>query len=327
MTRLPFFLLFVALGWPAAGQILRRREVDPISPQVENIYDRGLRYLATSQNADGAWDDAVGSEPGVVGLCIKAFLGRGEDPVHGPWATNLQKALDFIITNQRENGYIGSSMYSHGFATLALAECYGMFPDPRLAPSLEKAINLILSAQKRNNYKAWRYNPESSDADSTVTGCQLVALYAARNAGIPVPDEALRQGMAYMARCRSSNGGYGYTSGMGDKPTLTAIGLTCQALAQQEDSNAFTASLGYLKKELGYRDKYYPFYFEYYMSQALFHADIEVFEEWNKTNIRYLGTIQSPDGSFPGSKGAAFSTSGALLSLALNYRILPIYER
>ena len=37
--------------------------------------------------------------------------------------------------------------------------------------------------------------------------------------------------------------------------------------------------------------------------------------------------LQMPDGSWPGNKGAAFSTAGALLSLALNYRFLPIYEK
>jgi hypothetical protein len=63
------------------------------------------------------------------------------------------------------------------------------------------------------------------------------------------------------------------------------------------------------------------------MSQALFHADEEIWNEWNTRNIRYLGTIQSPSGSFPGNQGPAFSTAGALLSLALNYRYLPIYEK
>ena len=63
------------------------------------------------------------------------------------------------------------------------------------------------------------------------------------------------------------------------------------------------------------------------MSQALFHADDATWKEWNVRNIRYLATIQSADGSFPGNQGASFNTAGALLSLALNYRFLPIYEK
>ncbi|MGJ8695304.1 MAG: prenyltransferase/squalene oxidase repeat-containing protein [Verrucomicrobiaceae bacterium] len=326
--RLLTISLLTVLSLPLFGQSIPRREEDPIPAQVENIYNRGLRYLATSQNDEGAWPDSMGSEPGVVGLCIMAFLAHGEDPNHGPYAANIQKGITFILGQQKEtNGYIGSSMYSHGFATLALAECYGMYRDDRIAPALKKAVDLILSAQKRNSRGGWRYSPESSDADSTVSGCQLVALYAARNAGIPVPDAALEKGAKYMAKCRGNDGGYGYTSGMGDKPTLTAIGLLCQALAKEHDSRSFQSSAKYLGKRLNYRDKYYPYYFEYYMSQALFHADEKMWNEWNAKNIRYMSVLQANDGSFPGSKGQAFSTSGALLSLALNYRFLPIYEK
>lgn len=329
MTQLVRLILSVIFSLEALhAQGLQRREADPIPPQVENIYEKGLRYLAQSQNAEGFWPDNTGAEPGVVGLCMKAFLGRGEDPRHGPYSVQLERSLNYLLSQQNsETGYIGNSMYSHGFATLALAESYGLFNDPRLPIALQKAVDLILTAQKRNRLKGWRYKPDSTDADSTVSGCQIIALYAARNAGIPVPDEALNKASKYMARCRGSNGGYGYTSGMGDKPTLTAIGLLCQALAQQEEEPSFRASTEYLRKQVDYRDKYYPFYFEYYMSQALFHADEELFALWNNKNIRYLGTIQAPDGSFPGNKGPAFSTSGALLSLALNYRVLPIYER
>ena len=130
-----------------------------------------------------------------------------------------------------------------------------------------------------------------------------------------------------MAKCRGGDGGYGYTSGMGDKPTLTAIGLLTQALAKQHDTRSFKASTKYLSKKLNYREKYYPYYFEYYMSQALFHADEKSWNDWNAKNIAYMSVLQGPDGSFPGNKGKAFSTSGALLSLALNYRFLPIYEK
>ena len=63
------------------------------------------------------------------------------------------------------------------------------------------------------------------------------------------------------------------------------------------------------------------------MSHALFHADPELWEEWNAKNIRYLAASQSRNGSWPDSKGAHFATAGALLSMALNYRFLPIYEK
>jgi len=63
------------------------------------------------------------------------------------------------------------------------------------------------------------------------------------------------------------------------------------------------------------------------MSQALFHADPEAWKEWNYKNMRYLGASQAPNGSWLSDHSAAYSTSAALLSLALNYRFLPIYEQ
>jgi hypothetical protein len=321
-------LLFLAIALPLAAQDLPRRPDDPIPPQVDAMYERGLTYLAKNQNARGSWDDSMGSEPGVVALCVVAFLAHGEDPNHGPYAKSISKGIDFLLSQQNStNGYIGNSMYNHGFSTLALAEAYGCVDNPKIAPALQKCVELILSAQKRNNSKAWRYTPDSTDADTTVSGCQLVALYAARNAGLPVPDEALKNGLAYMARCRGTDGGYGYTSAGGPKPTLTAIGVLCLSLAKDKEGKGFQASVEYLRKSLNYRDRHYPYYFEYYMSQALFHAEPETWNDWNARNIRYLSTIQSRDGSWPGNKGQSFNTAGALLSLALNYRFLPIYEK
>jgi len=182
LTLLPLLAALMLL--PALGQSPLRREENPIPAAVENIYTRGLRHLASTQKEDGSWENGVGTEPGVVGLAIMAFLAHGEDPNHGPYAKNISRSIDFILKQQQKgNGYIGSSMYSHGFATLALAEAYGMYRDPRIAPALKNAVNLILSAQKRNSKGAWRYSPDSNDADSSIAGCQIVALYAARNAG------------------------------------------------------------------------------------------------------------------------------------------------
>ena len=313
---------------PLRGQELLQRRTDIIPAQAELVYEKGMQFLAKSQTDQGNWSDGNGSDPGVVGLCVMAFLAHGEDPVNGPYSNHVRKGVEYIIKQQNDaNGYIGNSMYNHAFATTALAEAYGMIPDPKIAPALEKAVKLILSAQERNNFGGWRYTPDSRDADTTVSGCQMVALFAARNAGLEVPDKALKKALAYLKNNRSAEGSFGYTSGSGGKPTLTAIGVMCLSIAKEKDSKGFENSVNYLKKNLDYRDRHYPYYFEYYMSQALFHADEAAWNEWNQKNIRYMSTIQNGDGSFPGNHGSAFSTAGALLSLALNYRFLPIYEK
>lgn len=325
-----FLLLFLtaaAVPLPGLAQSSIRTS-SPVPPQVELMYIKGLKYLQNAQKTDGTYEGTYGQEPGIIGFCLMSVLAHGDDPNTGPYATMVRRCVNYILSKQnKSSGYIGDSMYNHGFATLALAEAYGMVRDDRIGPALQKAVALTLTAQKKNRTGGWRYSPESTDADSTVTGCQIVSLFAARNAGIPVPDEAFERGLKYMASCRDSKGGYGYTGPSGPRVTLTAIGTLTLALAHQKTDSSFKTSLAFLRKNLNYRDSAYPFYFEYYMSQALFHADQDVWKEWNYKNMRYLGASQAPNGSWLSDYSSAYSTSAALLSLALNYRFLPIYEQ
>jgi len=319
----------VMLPGTLLAQSLPRRINDTIPAQVETIYSRGLRFLSNTQDAQGSWGSGSASRPGVVALCTLAFLAHGEDPNYGPYARHIRKAISYILERQKqgEDGFIGPQMYDHGFATLALAECYGMVDDKRIAPALKKAVALIVKSQKNNPRHGWRYTPYTHNADTTVSGCQIVALLAARNAGVPVPDSAINQGLAYMKSCRSTNGSYGYTSKGSGRITLTAIGSLCYSLAKKKDEAGYSKSTEYLKKNIRTQDGTYPFYFRYYMSQALFQADDALWQAWNKDNIRLLSAIQMPDGSFAGNHSNAFSTAAGLLSLALNYRFLPIYEK
>ena len=330
VTAAPILLLLAfTLMLPAGAQTIPRFQNDPIPTEIDAIYKKGLRYLATTQSQSGSWGDGTGTRPGVVGLCIMAFLAHGDDPNHGPYAQQIKKSVDFLIKRHQEapNGYIGPQMYDHGFATLALAECYGMVDDKRIASALKKCVELILQAQKNNPRGGWRYSPERKDADTSVSGCQLVALLAARNAGIPVPDEAIERGLGYMKSCRSSNGSYGYAHKSDSKVTLTAIGSLCYALAKKKDEPGYDRSTEYLERNLNNLDTPWPFYLRYYMAQALFQADEEIWQKWNKNNTRLLSALQLPDGSFAGNHGNAYCTATACLSLALNYRFLPIYEK
>ncbi len=328
-----FAIVFTQLSPIVKGQGLLRETNDSVPAEVDNIYQRGLSYLAKTQSQDGTWSSdtgaATGARPGAVAFCVLAFLAHGDDPNHGPYADNIQKSLNYLIakSQERPDGYITPQMYDHGFATLALAECYGMVDDERIAPTLNKCVALILKAQKNNPRNGWRYNPEAKDADSTVSGCQLVALLAARNAGIPVPDEAIDKGLGYMKTCRGSAGAYGYTSKGHNRVTLTAIGSLCYSLAKRKDEAGFANSTEHLINNIKSQGDRWPFYYRYYMAQALFQADSAAWEKWNKDNTRLLSSIQLPDGSFAGNYGNAYSTAAACLSLALNYRFLPIYEK
>jgi hypothetical protein len=316
--------LAVALHCPA--QTIFEEQIDAIPPEIDRLYRKGLDFLVKTQTPRGSWPDSYGQQPGVVGLATVALLAHGEDPNTGPYSGAIKLGLGFILSQQNEQtGYIGNTMYNHGFATLALAESYGAVQDARLGPALHKAVQLILNSQARNPMGGWRYSPESSDADTTVSGAQLVALFAARNAGLAIPEEAIKKALRFYSQCQSPEGGIGYVGQDGGNAPRTAIGCLVWALAKQKASPPFQAGFKFLVSAP--QDQSYYHYYLYYASQAFFHASPKAWREWNRVNVKNLALSQGPNGAWEGQFGATFTTSSCLLSLALNYRFLPIYER
>lgn len=307
-----------------------RKTLNIIPQDLELAYVKGMQFLSKDQKENGSYGGRNGTRPAIVAVCTMAFLAHGEDPISGPYSKNIQRAIDYIIKSQKKsNGYIGDSMYDHGFATLALAEAYGMMNDPRIEEALVKSVALITSSQNRNSQNGWRYRPDSTSSDSSVAGCQMVALLAARNAGIPVPDQNIEKGLKYLASCRVPNGGYGYSNSAQPNLTLTAISSLCLSLAKQKSDKSFPVTTEFLVDIQNSNLFRYIYYHEYYMAQALFHADETAWRAWNKKNTQHMTSTQLADGSWPTTSRLKEPgcTGFALLSLAVNYRLLPIYEK
>ncbi|MDB5349868.1 MAG: hypothetical protein JWN86_1115 [Planctomycetota bacterium] len=328
---------------PAVAQIPTTRFGEVVPRDVREMYDRGLQYLARTQSASGDWSDSGGQQgPGTTGMCLMVLLASGEDPNFGLYSNHVRKALRNIISAQSPStGFLGNSMYHHGFGMLALAEAYGAVDERNLWPekkagqrsigqALELAVRAALLSQKKNPLSAWRYSPDATDADTSVSGAILVGLLAARNAGIEVPDDAVDKALGYYKSMTSTSGQIGYSGGFGgfdESLARISIGTLVHALARRKDLANYKASLGYLTQRLETPAQSYPEYTRYYQSQALFQGDVVAWEKWNKQLIRQLKVIQAADGSFPGQFGPGVGTSMSLLALALNYRFLPIYER
>jgi hypothetical protein len=340
--RTPILTIVFLLAAPAAttAQPPTRATGEVVPRDVREMYDRGLQYLAASQSEDGTWTGGVDSGPGGTGIALMAFLASGEDPNFGLYTTQVRRALRSLIGAQNaQTGIMGSSMYHHGFAMLALAEAYGavdertVWPDgkaPRsIGQALELAVRAAVTSQKTNPFGAWRYSPDARDADTSVSGAVAVGLLAARNAGIEVPDESIDKAVAYYTRMTSAGGDVAYSGigAMGDSVARTSIAALVYALARRKDLPQFKATLGNLTGNLEQMSMSYLEYARYYQAQALFQGDVEAWEKWNKLLVRQLKQAQNPDGSFRGQYGPSFSTSMSLLALALNYKFLPIYER
>lgn len=175
--------------------------------------EKALRWLVQHQEEDGAWRCDVGfklnegyrvhhaseEHVGVTALAGTALLASGSTPEHGPYAENVRRALDFVMSCQTKDGYISKAdtrMYEHAFATMFLAEVYGMTRDDRVRKSLQRAVEFTYKAQ--NSQGGWRYAPNAEDSDMSIVVCQVMALRAAKNKGITVPKESIDKAVDYV---------------------------------------------------------------------------------------------------------------------------------
>lgn len=335
-----YVLISLAFITSVAAQFSNIRYGSKVPPEVDRIYERGLEYLRKTQEENGSWPGNYTS--GTSGICLMAFLSSGEDPNYGKYAKPTKRAVQFILKNQnKKTGYMGRSMYEHGFALLALSEAYGAVDETMLwvgegekvdmATAIEKAINLAVTAQKSNNKGGWRYNPEAKDADTSITGAVLMGLLAAKNAGFEIPKETLERTLKYFKDSTGDNGFVAYTGGLnhlGQSLPRSAIASLVYAVSKKQDWKELTSTTEHIAKQLEKESGgHYLQYTRYYMAQALFQNDYESWKKWNGLLIQKLNNEQREDGSFSSNYGKPYATGMSLLGLALNYRFLPIYER
>lgn len=310
--------------------------------RVEATLDRALAYLADRQNRDGSWRCGYGINNAVNGLAILAFLGRGHLPRQGPYGATLDRGKDYILATQRADGLFQSpnpsngSMYEQGLSTLAMVELHGMVADPRLDDAVRRAVGLIIRAQSPPG--GWRYQPDSKDADISVTVMQLVALRAAQNAGLAVPQPTLDRAVAYVLKCQAKDGGFGYQPGNGSGPARTAAGILSLQLAGKQDSQEIGRALDYLNKQRVEWNGEFFYYFHYYAIQAQYQAGGATWNSWHPVVREMLIKEQNENGSWDippgdghenraneGDKIYATAMSCLVLEVYLHY--LPAYQR
>jgi hypothetical protein len=312
------------------------KAVRPDPAQLNQAIDRGLRWLAAQQKSDGSFGSGsqYGRHVGITALAGLAFVSEGSVPGRGPYAKNVESSLDFILRScSPQSGLIAAEtsygpMYGHGFAALFLAEIYGMSPRPDLREKLQKAVALIVNTQ--NDHGGWRYHPVRADADLSVTICQIMALRAARNAGVSVPKSVIDRSIRYVQESQNSDGGFRYMlDSAGSMFARSAAGVAALYYAGMYDDPAIKRGLGYLKKYMPGKteEQTHYYYGHYYAVQAMHMAGGDEWAAWWPAIRDELISKQSPDGSWRGEAGTEYGTAMALIILQMPRGNLPIFQR
>ena len=376
MRWLGWFLVLVlvmAVGAQQLPNVRPRLLVDDEYKPTLNAIDRGLVYLRNNQNANGSWSTKFGGNFGdpwaqnprpprantqgdfaITALSIMAFLSAGHVPGEGPYGEALTAGVQWLLENQQRDGRLcpttGTEMYHHGICTLLLAEVVGMTTGTyaeRLREALERAVVVILTAQRRGNPRfgqgnmtgGWRYRVNDGGfegSDLSVTGWQLMALRAAKNVGCDVPVENIQAAVEYVKRSQDvRGGGFQYQPGGQVTVPCTGVGVLCLELSGKDYHQCDEALRGgayILAKSQENQAHYY--YGVYYMSQAMFQLGGNYWSAFRAKLLKNLLDFNAPlgDGSWPtvgdgGMYGGNYTTAMAILALTVEYRYLPIYQR
>ena len=107
-----------------------------------------LQWLKENQLANGAWELGNREEAGAAFGAL-ALLGHGEGSDSPEFGRTVQKALQYLASRVGTNGLVGEGvMYEQGLVTLALADGLALTQSPGLRAPLERAVGVILQAQK-----------------------------------------------------------------------------------------------------------------------------------------------------------------------------------
>ncbi len=350
----------------------------PSSGAEQLAVERALSWLAERQQADGSWLARIGYKlnndyqvdyvqgrdgsefaphVGVSALAGLAFLASGDQPGRGRHGERIERALDYVLACTQDDGFITHNktrMYSHAFATLFLAEVYGMTWRADVRVKLQKAIDFIVQSQ--NEEGGWRYVPMAPDSDMSIVVCQILALRAARNIGIHVPRSTVDRAARYVVDSsitdddigpglrgfsgRSELGAFRYQKGGGSRSSLplAAAGVTALHGLGIYSNDRIRLGLDYIHRnhdgfnfQYGRQSPghYFFWYGHYYAVQAMYTAGGSDWEVYSSKVVNQLLDMQLPDGSFPSrvGPGPTFATAMALLALQIPYRYLPIFQR
>lgn len=332
-----------------------------ITPESQAAIEKGLAFLSRNQADDGSYEHrSSGSAVGITALAGLALMSGGHQPGRGRYGRNVSRCVDFVraagtngtpgyLTTDAQPGFRGQNslaMYSHGFGCLFLSEVCGMLPDKarqkKVKDVLEQAV--AYTVDSRNKEGGWRYEAKPPLADVSVTVAQMMALRAAKNAGVFVRKNVIDDGVAYIRGCQLSDGGFSYWKGQGyssafARSAAAIVGLYSAGIYSGREIDR---GLRYIQqfrpvRQSNFRElpplPLHYFYGHYYAALAMWTAGGDFWSQWFpaiRDQLLLLSKART-DGSWSENNGTttspAYATAMSLIILQLPNNYLPILQK
>ncbi len=312
-----------------------------VDAPTEAVINGALRYLASHQQTNGSWtaQGRKGDHPvAMTGYTLLAFMAAGNLPEEGDYARQVSAGMQFLLDSLQPDGTFrgvdGSKyMYNHGIAALALGELYGQTRSPAMRPKLERAIKLIVNTQseKGDNRGGWRYRPFPGDADISITVMQVVALRAAKNGGIDVPQQTIDDAIDYVRRCKAGGaGGFSYQAGRGgDGFARTAAAIYSLQVCGQYDDPLVAAGSEYLFARSRPNQQWWTYGCNY-AAPAQYMIGGATWKRWYgimKEELLRTVRREGDTAYWNGDVGPVYCTAVHATILAMPWHYIPLYQR
>ena len=335
----------------ARGNLLKRGGPDGPTGASERAVAEALVWLAAHQRSDGSWrfthqngicegrcgnPGTEDSTTGATAIALLPFLGAGCSQTEGEYREVVERGIYYLAGRMKRTAHGGDlmegTMYSHGLASIALCEAYGMTQDEALRDPAQAALDFICHAQHPRG--GWRYFP-GQPGDMTVFGWQFMALKSGRMAGLDVPSPTVDAARKFLDTKQTLDGAYyGYIK-PGKLPVPTAVGLLSRMyLGWPQEEPRLEKGVEYLSR-LGPSTS--DMYFNYYATQVLHHYEGPRWTRWNARMRDFLVDSQDRRGHQAGSwffedqhgsvGGRLYTTAVCAMILEVYYRHMPLYER
>ncbi len=199
----PLFFGLVALLLVAApGHALD----DAHWQKAKQTIDRGIAYLRSTQNEDGSWSPAAG--PAITAMAMQAMLDHGVSPDDPA----VRKALDYILSRQKEDGGIHDGLLQNYNTSICLSALSRLSDNPRVAPVIRRAQDYLRNLQWANqrdekgqpideNHPFYGGAGYGNHGRPDLSNTQIM-LQALHDSGIDCNDPAFQRAMVFITRCQ-----------------------------------------------------------------------------------------------------------------------------
>ncbi|OHB74175.1 MAG: hypothetical protein A2Z34_02620 [Planctomycetes bacterium RBG_16_59_8] len=350
MNRIAASLAWGAMFLLSCGHQERPAAAKSPTPatDVRQAAERGVAFLAASQQADGSFPTGIDRsfKRDYFRLGVNTFSALALMSADGDYADHVRKSVRFALENMSDDGYVvyrdsnrRAPYFEHAMGLLLLGEYLLRYPQGeedlrrRVREKLEKGVQWTIAAQRENG--GWPYRDKGQIVEAIGTALQLEALRSARDAGIRIPDQIFRNGIALIKGQAEESGGFrckttdpaGRTAYEGSTYPIALL----EAVGESQSPEA-VRGIVYLRETKNVEEqlKWFPEDPEnpvwlkgglqltclWTTMLAFRRAPKEEWQgEWFRKVHRKLVESQSADGSWPGLYGPVYGTSIGMLLL------------